>query len=143
MVIETSQSQVPDSIRSRITFQGHDFFHPQPVRDADVYLLRMILHDWPREEAQKILSHLAASLRSGARILVMDTVLPNPGTVPVSEEALLRVRDMTMMQTFNSHERGMDEWEELVQAADPALNISHAIQPVGSAMTILEVGRDQ
>ncbi|GIJ86455.1 hypothetical protein Asppvi_005344 [Aspergillus pseudoviridinutans] len=143
MVIETSQSQVPDAMRSRITFQSHDFFTPQPVRDADVYLLRMILHDWPREEAQKILSHLAAALRPGARILVMDTVLPNPGTVPISEEALLRVRDMTMMQTFNSHERGMDEWEELVHAADSTLNVSRAIQPVGSAMTILEVCRDQ
>jgi 6-hydroxytryprostatin B O-methyltransferase len=50
---------------------------------------------------------------------------------------------MTMMQTFNSHERGMDEWEELVQAADSKLNITRAIQPVGSAMMILEVGRDQ
>ncbi|GIJ99609.1 hypothetical protein Aspvir_003610 [Aspergillus viridinutans] len=143
MVIETSQSQVPDAVRSRITFQSHDFFTPQPVRDADVYLLRMILHDWPREEAQKILSHVAAALRPGARIIVMDTVLPNPGSVPVSEEALLRVRDMTMMQTFNSHERGMDEWEELVHAADSKLNITRSIQPVGSAMTVLEVGLGQ
>ncbi|KAJ6043153.1 uncharacterized protein N7446_001349 [Penicillium canescens] len=143
MVIKTSVSQVPDAVSSRVTFQSHDFFTPQPVIDGDVYLLRMILHDWPRDEAQKILSHLAAALiRLGGRILVMDTVLPNPGSAPVSEEALLRVRDMTMMQTFNSHERGMEEWEALVQAADSTLKIIRAIQPVGSAMTILEIGRD-
>ncbi|KAJ6183795.1 hypothetical protein N7519_005096 [Penicillium mononematosum] len=143
MVIKTSASQVPDAVSSRVTFQSHDFFTPQPVIDGDVYLLRMILHDWPRDEAQKILSHLAVALsRPGSRIIVMDTVLPNPGSAPVSEEALLRVRDMTMMQTFNSHERGMEEWEALVQAADSTLKIIRAIQPCGSAMTILEIGRE-
>ncbi|KAE8351668.1 hypothetical protein BDV28DRAFT_149778 [Aspergillus coremiiformis] len=106
---------------SRITFQRHDFFNPQPVIDADVYLLPLV--------------------RPGARILVMDTVLPIPGSVPVSEEALLRVRDLTMMQTFNTHERGREEWEELVHAADSLLKINRAIQPVGSGMAVLEVGR--
>lgn len=142
MVIETSKSQISDALQSRIKFQSHDFFNPQPVCDANVYLLRMILHDWPREDAQKILSHLAMALMPGARILVMDTVLPNPGSIPISEEALLRVRDITMMQMFNSHERGIDEWEDLVHASDSELKILRIFQPVGSAMTILELGRD-
>ena len=32
-------------LRDRVTFQGHDFFTPQPVVGADVYFSRWILHN--------------------------------------------------------------------------------------------------
>lgn len=32
-------------LEGRVTWQVHDFFQPQPVKGADVYLLRRILHD--------------------------------------------------------------------------------------------------
>jgi hypothetical protein len=36
----------------------HDFFKPQPVKNASVYFLRSIIHDWPDAEAKKILKNL-------------------------------------------------------------------------------------
>lgn len=71
----------------------------------------------------------------------MDTVLPRHGTVPVTEEALLRVRDMTMMETFNSHEREIDEWKDLIQGVHTGLRVQQVIQPAGSSMAIIEVVR--
>lgn len=125
----------------RITFQGHDFMTPEPVKDADVYLLRMILHDWPDAQAAKIVRNLAEALkgRPNARLLIMDTVLPKPGTAPVSIERLFRSRDMTMLQAFNSKERHLDDWQALLADVDTDLQLVNVVQPFGSAMSVLEV----
>ncbi|KAF1938263.1 S-adenosyl-L-methionine-dependent methyltransferase [Clathrospora elynae] len=37
----------PRYANTNIEFQAHDLFTPQPVKGADVYFLRWILHDWP------------------------------------------------------------------------------------------------
>ena len=129
------------SLTERITFQGHDFMTPQPVLDADVYFLRMILHDWPDAQAAKILRNLVVAMkdRPKSRILIMDTVLPEPGSVPVSIERLVRVRDMTMLQSFNSKERHLDDWKALLADVDANLHLVNVVQPFGSAMSVLEV----
>lgn len=58
------------------------------------------------------------------------------------EEALLRVRDLTMMQAFNSRERELGEFEDLFkQAADEegSLVLKKLIKPPGSILSIMEV----
>ncbi|KAF2234946.1 S-adenosyl-L-methionine-dependent methyltransferase [Viridothelium virens] len=137
---KAAMESLPADVVSRLTFQGHDFTQPQPVPGADVYLLRMILHDWPDDEAIKILRHIVAVMdEKKSRLLIMDTVLPKPGSVPVSIERIVRVRDLTMMQAFNSKERDLDDWTDLLGAADPRLQLVRVVQPFGSAMSILEV----
>ena len=126
-------------VAPRIKYMPHSFFEPQPIKDADIYLLRMIIHDWPDAEALKILSHLRDALKKpGARILIMDTVLPRSGTIPAFEERKLRVRDLTMMQAFNAKEREREDWEILLREA--GLEIIDAEHPLGSVMSVLEVG---
>ncbi|KAK4233342.1 6-hydroxytryprostatin B O-methyltransferase [Achaetomium macrosporum] len=130
---QAAEATFPDHISSRLTFQGHDFTQPQPMAGADVYLLRMILHDWPDHVAVTIVKNL---------LLVMDTVLPAPGQVPSSVERIVRVRDLTMMQAFNSHERDLEQWTTLLAAADGRLRLRRVIEPFGSAMALLEVELD-
>ena len=36
-----------DEVDNRVQFQAHNFFTSQPVKAADAYLFRFILHDWP------------------------------------------------------------------------------------------------
>lgn len=140
-----AEASLPADILSRVTFQGHDFTQPQPVAGADVYLLRMILHDWPDHVAVTILRNLVPVLEGrgsrtpAAKILIMDTVLPAPGQVPSSVERIVRVRDLTMMQVFNSHERDLEQWEALLAAADERLRLRRVVEPFGSAMSLLEV----
>ncbi|KFY76985.1 hypothetical protein V499_03505 [Pseudogymnoascus sp. VKM F-103] len=138
---QKAAESLPADVASRLTFQAHDFMQPQPVRGADVYLLRMILHDWPDNEAATIIRSIVAAMadRPNSRLLIMDTVLPAPGSVPVSVERIVRVRDLTMMQAFNSKERDLEDWENLLAATDPNLQLVNVVQPFGSAMSVLEV----
>ena len=39
-------------------FLAHDFFTPQTVKGAEVYLMKYIIHDWSDEYAVKILRRL-------------------------------------------------------------------------------------
>jgi 6-hydroxytryprostatin B O-methyltransferase len=131
---------LPKDVCSRLTFQGHNFMEPQPVQGADVYLLRMILHDWPDEEASKILRNIVAAMdKAKSRLLIMDTVLPKPGAVPVSVERIVRARDLTMLQAFNSKERDLDDWKSILTLVDSDLELVNVVQPFGSAMSILEI----
>lgn len=142
-VIETARANLPAQLEAhvaeRITFEAHDFFQAQPVLDADVYLLRMILHDWPPAEATSIVTNIYKALKPGARIVVMDTALPVPGSIGLSQEAQLRARDLTMMETFNAHERDMDEWYGLFAGVDERLRIKRVVQPFNSNMAVMEV----
>ena len=140
---KAAAESLPADITSRLTFQAHDFSQPQPIQGADVYLLRMILHDWPDDKAANILRNIVAAMdERNSRLLIMDTVLPSPGSVPVSVERLVRGRDLTMMQAFNSKERDMDDWKGLLDAVDPRLHLVGTVQPFGSAMSVLEVVLD-
>lgn len=55
---------------------AHDFFTPQPVRNASVFLLRVVLHDWPDAFAQKILLRLREAATPSSRLLIADFILP-------------------------------------------------------------------
>lgn len=133
---------VDPRIASRVSVRAHDFMIPQPPeisRLADVYLLRKILHDWPTTTAKTILQNLVSSMKPGARIVVMDTILPLPGTVPAPQEAALRVRDLTMAQSFNSNERERSDWIELFASTSPPLRLNKECQPTGSVMAVMEL----
>lgn len=137
-----AKSLAPENA-SRVTFQAHDFMQPEPVQGADVYYLRMILHDWPDTEAVNILRNIIAAMsKPNSRLLIMDTVLPVPGSVPVSVERLVRVRDLTMMQAFNSKERELEDWMSLFAATDERLRLVNVVQPFGSDMSVLELALD-
>ncbi|KAF7368821.1 O-methyltransferase [Mycena venus] len=59
-----------------VRFQVHDFFTPQPVTDAAVFLLRVVLHDWPDAFAQRILLRLREAATPHTRLVLADFVLP-------------------------------------------------------------------
>ena len=136
---KAAAAELPADIASRISFQEHDFFKAQPVHGAEVYLLRMILHDWPDADAVAILRELAGAMGSGSRLVIMDSVLPRPGSMPSTQERMLRARDMTMLEAFNSLERDEEDWRRLLATADPGLTLRGIREPIGSALSLLDV----
>ena len=136
-------AQLPKDIASRITLQGHDFFTPQPVQGADVYLLRMILHDWPDADAIEIVRQLIAAMSEKSKLIIMDTVLPQAGSMPSAQERMLRARDMTMLEAFNSLERDAEDWKRMLAAVDENLKLHSIHAPKGSNLSLLEVVRMQ
>ncbi|EER40216.1 conserved hypothetical protein [Histoplasma capsulatum H143] len=64
-------AELPAEFNTRVSFVVHDFFQPQPVQ-ADIYVFKMILHDWPDDEAARILRALVPALKPGARVILFE-----------------------------------------------------------------------
>ena len=78
-------NRLPATVRDRIQFMPHDFMKPQPII-ADLYLFRYIFHGWADGPVVKILRQLIPVLKPGARVLVNECILPEPGTASLTKE---------------------------------------------------------
>ena len=85
-----NQAAVPLGLEGRLRFQAQDFFQPQQATGADIYLFRWIFHDWPDSSVVKILSNLVPALKPGARLVICEMCLPEPGTVKILEDQRVR-----------------------------------------------------
>jgi hypothetical protein len=83
-------SKIPEELKDRVSFTPHDFFNPQPVHDADVYFFRWIFHGWSDHFAVKILQSHIPALKKGARILINEWVMPDPGEISNWDERIMR-----------------------------------------------------
>ncbi|PSN75191.1 sterigmatocystin 8-O-methyltransferase precursor [Corynespora cassiicola Philippines] len=85
-VIDDAKTKAPAELSHRMTFQAHDFFEEQPVKNADVYYFRWILHDWSDKYCVKILRALIPALKPGARLLFSERCLEAPCTMTLAAE---------------------------------------------------------
>ncbi|KAK0387710.1 hypothetical protein NLU13_3955 [Sarocladium strictum] len=116
------KANVPSALSSRVTFTAHSFFEPQPV-SADIYMLKLILHDWPDKESVQILKGLTTSMKPGARVLFIDYVGKQGGEegtadLPRSIAQMGTSTDLRMMALFATRERPASAWKELFKRAD-------------------------
>jgi len=117
---------------------AHDFLTEQHVKNADIYFFRWIFHNWSDKYCIQILRNLIPALKTNARIVINDNVLPEPGTMAIFREEKLRSMDLTMLELQNSRERELDDWAKLFAAADPRFDFMGGKQPAGSILWILE-----
>lgn len=54
----------------------HDFFNPQPIKNAAVFFLRVVLHDWQDSSARMILLKLREAATEHTKLVLADFVLP-------------------------------------------------------------------
>ena len=87
-----------------------DFFDRVP--EGDAYVLGTILRDWDDERAAAILRTIAGHAPPGARVLVLDAVIP-PGNEPHGAKWL----DLLMLTLFAGRERDERQWRTLLAAA--------------------------
>lgn len=83
------EARVPEELKHRVRFMAHDFFTPQNIT-ADVYYLRWVMHNWSDKYCVLILRALIPALKPGARIVIQDTCMPQPHTIPLWRERHLR-----------------------------------------------------
>ncbi|KAG6807436.1 hypothetical protein H0H92_007557 [Tricholoma furcatifolium] len=62
---------------------AHNFFEPQPVRNASVFLLKNVLHDWSDDNCIQILSGLRAAATSETTLVICDCVMTTSGVETV------------------------------------------------------------
>lgn len=111
---------VPEVLKNKIdTKQGgiqtmpHDIFQPQPVKGADVYVLRRVLHNWPDIECQKILGHIRDAMESNSILLIHERIFPEIGGEISSADVSL---DLSMMMLFGAMERTEKQYTKLLQS---------------------------
>ncbi|KAJ7611513.1 O-methyltransferase [Mycena polygramma] len=60
----------------RVKLEVHNFFTPQPLKTAAVFLLRWIMHDWADPSAVQILKHLHEAAAPETKLVTVDIILP-------------------------------------------------------------------
>ncbi|KAH9997808.1 sterigmatocystin 8-O-methyltransferase [Xylariaceae sp. FL0662B] len=138
MVVEGAESGVPDQLKGRVEFMAHELFDPQTVQ-AGVYFFRAIFHNWSDKYAVRILKAQIPALRPGAKILIQDAIMPDPGHIPLWRERDMRAVDLNMGCFFNARERYLHEWKALLAAADELFVLQRVIEPKRSSLAILEI----
>jgi O-methyltransferase domain len=93
-----------------IEFVPGSFFDSVP--EGDTYVLATILHDWDDESAAAILRTIAQHAPSGARVLVLDSVVAS-GNEPDGAKWL----DLLMLTLFAGRERDEQQWRALLEEA--------------------------
>ncbi|KAI1768518.1 S-adenosyl-L-methionine-dependent methyltransferase [Hypoxylon sp. FL1150] len=133
---------IPDQLKERVQFMKHELFEPQTVQ-ADVYFFRMVLRAWGDKYAVNILKAQIPALRPGAKILIQDACMPEPGSAsPLWRERVMRSVDMAVKFYFNSYERHLDEWKSLLAAADKRFVLHKVYETMDSQLSVLEVHWD-
>lgn len=106
---ETTRDEA--SFGDRCTFVAGNFFERVP--EGDVYVLATILHDWDDESAARILGTIRACAPSGARVRILDAVVPDG-----NGEHGAKWLDLLMLALFAGRERDQAEWTVLLDACE-------------------------
>ncbi len=109
----------------RVEIVAGDFLEAVP--QADLYLLKWILHDWDDAECVRILTHCRRSLRPGGRIVVLELQLG-----AIDDPGLSSLMDLNMLVVLNGRERSSDEYRDLFTVAGLHLtNVTPLAAPLG------------
>ncbi|KAF2672737.1 S-adenosyl-L-methionine-dependent methyltransferase [Microthyrium microscopicum] len=128
----------PSELDSRVSFTAHNFFKEQPVKGAEVYFMKHILHDWSDPWAAKIIQQLTAAMKPGSKLILCEGVLPPADKAPAPIVRLLSALDMQMLVALNAKERTVEDWQALLKLADERLVFKGVHQPPGVGFAIIE-----
>ncbi|RDW60593.1 O-methyltransferas-like protein [Coleophoma cylindrospora] len=106
-------SLLPDDIPN-IEKMPYDFFTPQPIKDAHIYLLRRILHDFYEPVCVQILKNIASAMGPTSRLLIGEMIMPD--RTQTGGDMLIYWMDFSMMM-LNGKEKSEKEFEQVLDAA--------------------------
>lgn len=124
--------RVVDRVNAAGRFEviGGDFFESVPG-GGDAYLLSHIIHDWPREQAVRILRNCREAMAGDARLLLVEMVIPDG-----DEPHPARLLDMFMLLVNGAgQERTAAEYDDLLAEAGFRLE---RIVPTASPVSVIE-----
>lgn len=130
-VLHAQSSLAAAGLTDRVELICGDFFVAVPP--AEIYLLGFILHDWDDEHSQRILESIAAAADEGARLVIVEMVVP-PGDGPHLSKAV----DLTMLGMLTGKERTEHEYRRLLN--DSGFTLDRVVA-TPSPVSILEATR--
>ena len=108
----------PKAIQNgQVKIQAYDFFTSQPVKDADIFLLKSVLHNWPNPQVIEILKRLREAAIPGKTRMILI------GRVP---QYACAVDPKQMPETADIVFEGLDEKREMPVGLLPNLGKAEA-----------------
>lgn len=96
-------------LSDRVRIVAGDFFKSVPA--ADVYLLSHVIHDWDDPSSQRILRRIAAAATPGARLVLIEMVVPEDDSPHLS-----KMTDLVMLAMVGGRERTAAEFAGLLDS---------------------------
>ena len=118
---------------SRLEGASGDFFADELPRDAQVYLLKKVIHDWDDARALAILKACSRAMAPGATLLLIEPVI-----APGNEPSFAKLLDLFMLVWPGGRERTESEHGSLL--ADAGLELRSSVTTT-LALSILEAVR--
>jgi hypothetical protein len=104
-VIETLDAPPP-----RLIHHPGDFF-VDPLPSAEAYILMEVVHDWADREATAILQAIRSAARPGARVLIIEAIIPDDRLDP-----RVHTLDVIMLAVTGGRERTAAQLAALLEA---------------------------
>src|SRR5262249_34504831 len=115
-VLPRAKAAIAESgLSSRCGVVEGDFFLAVP--EADMYLLKHIIHDWDDDRSLQILSNCARALRPNGRVVLIERILPDDGAAGPASLA-----DLNMLVVLPGRERTLREYAALLARAGLRVN---------------------
>jgi SAM-dependent methyltransferase len=115
-VLEGARKNLADmGLSDRCEVISGSFFERIPS-GCDVYLLKSILHDWPDDLSNKILTNCRNAITGENKLLIIDRVYPDRIEVTREHQMIARA-DLNMMLGPGGLERTESEWRNLLNTS--------------------------
>ena len=112
----------------RIEAVGGDFFKSVP--EGDLFLLKLILHDWTDAQSEQILRTIRTAIRPGGRVVIIEALLPDAAC---DDAGFLM--DLNMMVMTGGRERSAADFEALLERTGFALE---SVTPTPTPMAVIQ-----
>ncbi|NMO17522.1 methyltransferase [Pyxidicoccus fallax] len=111
-VVAEAQAMLAESgVADRCTLLGGDFFESVP-ESYDVYMMKMIIHDWKDAQALRILQNCRKAMLRDAKLLLVEQLMPERA-VPGPHHFI----DLAMLSMLGSKVRTVTEFRALLAQA--------------------------
>lgn len=104
--VDSQQFKLHPSIQRIAT----DLFKPQPIKDAKVYYLRTVLHDWPDKQAKEILQNILGAMNETSVLLLNENALPDENVSGFQARL-----DLFMMSLMSGTDRTYKQFHKLLE----------------------------
>jgi len=98
-------------VEDRVRIVEGSFFDTVPD-GSDAYVLKNVIHDWPDDDAVKILGNVRAAAGDGKHVLLVEFVIPRH-----DHEFVGKWADLEMLIAAAARERTAAEYERLLERA--------------------------
>jgi hypothetical protein len=130
VVEETKKTLKEKGFDKRCSIEAGSFFDFIP-RGADLYLMKMVMHDWNDEQCLQILNNCSKAMTTESKLLVLESVIPEG-----NDQHPGKFMDINMLAMTGGRERTEKEFASLFARA--GLKLSRVIHTHSPMFSIVE-----